>query len=76
MIIKKLFQRSLGVFEKNLCQYYSSNSVIYLDYQATTPLDYRVMDAMTPYMLQNYGNPHSKTHQYGWDGAKGVEVAR
>lgn len=76
MIIKKLFQRSLGVFERNLCKYNSSNNVIYLDYQATTPLDYRVMDAMTPYMLQNYGNPHSKTHQYGWDGAKGVEVAR
>lgn len=74
MIIKKLFQKSLGLglLEKNLCKYFSTNNVIYLDYQATTPLDFRVMDAMTPYMLQNYGNPHSKTHQYGWDGAKGV----
>lgn len=57
-------------------QAFSSSSVIYLDYQATTPIDYRVMDAMTPYMLQYYGNPHSKTHQYGWDGSKGVETAR
>ena len=54
----------------------TSNKVIYLDYQATTPVDYRVMDAMTPYMLQYYGNPHSKTHQYGWDTSKGVEIAR
>lgn len=51
---------------------FSTPKVIYLDYQATTPIDYRVVDAMTPYMLQYYGNPHSKTHQYGWDGAKGV----
>lgn len=51
---------------------FSFSNIIYLDYQATTPIDYRVMDAMTPYMMQYYGNPHSKTHQYGWDSAKGV----
>lgn len=51
---------------------HSFSNIIYLDYQATTPVDYRVMDAMTPYMMQYYGNPHSKTHQFGWDGAKGV----
>lgn len=55
---------------------FSANKVIYLDYQATTPMDYRVVDAMTPYMLQYYGNPHSKTHQFGWDTSKGVEIAR
>ena len=48
------------------------SGIVYLDYQATTPIDYRVYDAMTPYMLHNYGNPHSKTHQFGWDGSKGV----
>lgn len=55
---------------------FSTNKVIYLDYQATTPMDYRVVDAMAPYMLQYYGNPHSKTHQFGWDTSKGVEIAR
>jgi selenocysteine lyase/cysteine desulfurase len=34
---------------------------LYFDYQATTPVDYRVLDAMLPYMTQNFGNPHSKT---------------
>ena len=38
----------------------------YFDYQATTPIDYRVYDAMTPYLMHKFGNPHSKTHQYGW----------
>lgn len=52
------------------------SNIIYLDYQATTPIDYRVQDAMTPYMLQYFGNPHSKTHQFGWDSNKGVEIAR
>lgn len=50
----------------------SFSNIIYLDYQATTPIDYRVVDAMSPYLMQYYGNPHSKTHQFGWDGAKGV----
>lgn len=34
---------------------------LYLDYQATTPIDYRVLDAMLPFMTQNFGNPHSKS---------------
>ncbi|KAJ2698730.1 cysteine desulfurase, partial [Coemansia spiralis] len=38
---------------------------IYLDAQATTPLDPRVLDAMMPYMTESYGNPHSRTHKYG-----------
>jgi len=47
-----------------------------LDYQATTPVDYRVLDAMMPYFLQFYGNPHSKTHKFGWDSSEAVEKAR
>jgi cysteine desulfurase len=48
----------------------------YLDMSATTPLDPRVMDAMAPYMIGSYGNPHSRTHQYGWDAERAVENAR
>jgi cysteine desulfurase len=49
---------------------------IYLDMQATTPLDPRVLDAMLPYLTGIYGNPHSRTHAYGWESEKGVEEAR
>ncbi|KAI9101349.1 cysteine desulfurase NFS1 [Phlyctochytrium arcticum] len=49
---------------------------IYLDVQATAPMDPRVIDAMLPYMTQLYGNPHSRTHQYGWESEEGVETAR
>jgi cysteine desulfurase len=48
---------------------------IYLDMQATSPMDPRVLDAMLPYMTDLYGNPHSRTHQYGWDSEKAVEHA-
>ncbi|KAJ3177202.1 cysteine desulfurase [Gaertneriomyces sp. JEL0708] len=49
---------------------------IYLDMQATAPMDPRVVDAMLPYMTQYYGNPHSRTHQYGWESEEAVELAR
>jgi cysteine desulfurase len=48
----------------------------YLDMSATTPLDPRVLDKMLPYMVGSYGNPHSRTHQYGWESEKAVEKAR
>ena len=49
---------------------------VYLDSQATMPLDLRVLDAMLPYMTQMYGNPHSRTHAYGWESADVVEESR
>lgn len=49
---------------------------LYLDMQATTPMDPRVVDAMLPYMIDMYGNPHSRTHQYGWESSDAVEKAR
>ncbi|KJH44950.1 aminotransferase, class V [Dictyocaulus viviparus] len=51
-------------------------SPIYLDVQATSPMDPRVVDAMLPYMLNDYGNPHSRTHAYGWKAEAAVEKAR
>ncbi|WP_282610853.1 cysteine desulfurase family protein [Pelagibius sp. Alg239-R121] len=47
---------------------------IYLDYQATTPLDPRVRDAMLPYFDGTFGNPHSE-HVYGWEAASAVNGA-
>lgn len=49
---------------------------LYLDAQSTTPLDFRVLDAMLPYMLASFGNPHSRTHAYGWEAEQAVEDAR
>jgi cysteine desulfurase len=48
----------------------------YLDMSATTPLDPRVLDKMLPYMMSSYGNPHSRTHEYGWEAEGSVEEAR
>ncbi|WP_135078657.1 IscS subfamily cysteine desulfurase [Terasakiella sp. SH-1] len=49
---------------------------VYLDYQATTPTDPRVVEKMMPFFTEKFGNPHSRNHAYGWDAEEGVEDAR
>ncbi|GJN34164.1 hypothetical protein PR202_gb22807 [Eleusine coracana subsp. coracana] len=53
-----------------------SGRPLYMDMQATTPVDPRVLDAMLPFYLHRYGNPHSRTHLYGWESDAAVEEAR
>ncbi|WP_290869050.1 IscS subfamily cysteine desulfurase [Aquabacterium sp.] len=49
---------------------------IYMDYGATNPVDPRVVDAMIPWLRENFGNPASRTHAYGWAAEEAVEKAR
>ncbi|MGV3743264.1 MAG: IscS subfamily cysteine desulfurase [Burkholderiaceae bacterium] len=49
---------------------------IYMDYSATTPIDPRVAEKMIPYLREQFGNPASRSHMYGWTAEKAVEEAR
>jgi cysteine desulfurase len=49
---------------------------IYMDYSATTPVDPRVADKMIPYLREQFGNPASRSHMYGWSAEAAVEEAR
>jgi cysteine desulfurase len=49
---------------------------IYMDYSATTPIDPRVADKMIPYLREQFGNPASRSHAYGWSAEQAVEEAR
>lgn len=52
------------------------NKVIYMDYLATTPTDPRVVEKMMPYFNETFGNPHSRSHPYGWESENAIEDAR
>jgi cysteine desulfurase len=49
---------------------------IYLDNQASTPIDPRVLEAMLPYFTEHFGNPHSESHVYGKNALAAIEAAR
>mmetsp|Transcript_15177 Transcript_15177/g.28795 ORF Transcript_15177/g.28795 Transcript_15177/m.28795 type:complete len:489 (-) Transcript_15177:80-1546(-) len=87
MTTDKRYKGSLDIPESLLNNEYMDNEfsirgqfregrAAYLDMSATTPMDPRVLDAMAPYMIGSYGNPHSRTHSFGWEAEKVVETAR
>src|SRR5690606_5705319 len=55
---------------------FSPKRPVYLDYSATTPVDPRVVEKMVPWLYENFGNPASRSHAFGWTAEEAVEQAR
>lgn len=58
------------------CEQPTADHPVYLDYSATTPIDPRVADRMIPFLREEFGNPASRSHAYGWRAEEAVEQAR
>ncbi len=59
------------------CNFISMVNVpVYLDYHASTPCDPRVVQAMLPWLTENFGNASSRQHAFGWKASEGVKMAR
>ena len=49
---------------------------IYMDHQTTTPIDREVLEAMMPYLTEEFGDPSSRSHAWGWAAEEAVEYRR
>ncbi|KAK4474503.1 hypothetical protein MN116_001651 [Schistosoma mekongi] len=69
-------EAELLVEDGNKSRSYKNLRPIYFDFQASTQVDPRVLDAMLPFYVNHFGNPHSRTHEYGWYCEDAIEKAR